>query len=213
MKKKSFRADLAAYLQDIESGFNKIPGNRIGKLQQLGAYTVSSLKEDHQARLLFVCTHNSRRSQFAQLWALTAARFYGIQNIRTYSGGTGATAFHPYAVAAIRRAGFHVEKQAGDSDNPKYIISSGENIQDDHMFSKRYDHEANPDAGFCAVMVCTDADQACPFVSGAEERISLPYDDPKAYDGTDLEITAYDERCRQIAREMFYVFRHVKTIM
>jgi hypothetical protein len=59
-------------------------------------------------------------------------------------------------------------------------------------------------------MVCSDADQACPIVYGAEERISLPFEDPKAYDGTADEIEEYDKTCRLIATEMFYVMSLVK---
>jgi hypothetical protein len=58
-------------------------------------------------------------------------------------------------------------------------------------------------------MTCSDADAACPIVFGAAERISIPYDDPKAADGTPDEAAVYDERCRQIAREMLYVFSRV----
>ena len=57
-------------------------------------------------------------------------------------------------------------------------------------------------------MVCSDADEACPFVPGAELRLSMPYDDPKAFDGTPMEEAKYDERSRQIAREMFFAFKY-----
>jgi hypothetical protein len=76
-----------------------------------------------------------------------------------------------------------------------------------HCFSKRLDDPANPSEQHCAVMTCTDADQACPVVPGALERIRLPYDDPKAADGTPGEREAYDACCRQIAREMLEVMR------
>jgi hypothetical protein len=79
------------------------------------------------------------------------------------------------------------------------------------VFSKTYSDPANPAEKFCAIMVCTDADEACPFVPGADLRISMPYDDPKAFDGTPMEEAKYDERCRQIAREMFFVFKYVST--
>jgi protein-tyrosine-phosphatase len=213
MKSDPFYTGLDNYLKDIESEFTEIPDSRIEILQQLGDYVVSALKEDQQAQLVFICTHNSRRSQFGQLWALTAAQYYGIQNISTFSGGTGSTAFNPRAVAALNRAGFQVEKGKGNIDNPRYIISSGENLHSNLMFSKKYDNNTNPDKGFCAIMVCSDADEACPVVPGAEDRISLPYDDPKASDDTDQEKTKYDERCRQIAREMFFIFRYVETSM
>ncbi len=55
-------------------------------------------------------------------------------------------------------------------------------------------------------MTCTHADENCPFIHGAEKRISLPYEDPKAYDNTADEAKMYDERSIQIATEMKYVF-------
>jgi arsenate reductase len=211
--KKEFYPDLDTYLQNIESEFIEIPESRIEILHQLGDYVISARNQKKQVRLVFICTHNSRRSQLGQLWALTAAQFYGIQDIVTFSGGTGSTAFNPRVIRAIERAGFRVEKGNGDMDNPHYIISSGEHILSDPMFSKKYDDNVNPDAGFCAIMVCSDADEACPIVAGAEDRISLPYDDPKSYDDTDHEKTKYDERCRQIAREMFFTFAYVRSNM
>lgn len=213
MKKDTFYADLDKYLKDIEAEFFEIPEERIEILKQLGDYVISALKMDGEAQLVFICTHNSRRSQCGQLWALTAAQFYGIQNIGTFSGGTGSTAFNPRAVAAIERAGFQIKKLESNLDNPRYLISSGENFPGNPMFSKKYTEKANPDKGFCAIMVCSDADEACPIVPGAEDRISMPYDDPKAFDNTDQEETKYDERCRQIAREMFFTFKYVRTSM
>jgi len=211
MKKDTFYTDLDNYCKAIEKEFIEIPESRIEILQQLGDYVISALNGDGHVQLVFICTHNSRRSQFGQLWALTAAQFYGIQDIAAFSGGTGSTAFNPRAVAAIKRAGFQVEKLEGNIDNPSYKILSGENFHGTPMFSKKYDDSPNPDKGFCAIMVCSDADEACPVVPGAEHRISMPYDDPKAFDDTNQENTKYDERCRQIAREMFFTFQYVKT--
>ena len=205
--------DLDNYLQNIESEFIEIPESRIEILHQLGDYVISARKRKKQVWLVFICTHNSRRSQLAQLWALTAAQFYGIQNIGTFSGGTGSTAFNPRAVGAIERAGFQVAKGDSDRDNPHYIFSSGEHLLSGPMYSKKYVDNVNPDTGFCAIMVCSDADKACPVVAGAEDRISLPYADPKSYDDTDQEQAKYDERCRQIACEMFYTFKYVKSNM
>ena len=211
MKKDSFYSALDEYLKGLESEFIEIPQERIEVLHQLGDYVSSTLKEEGKARLVFICTHNSRRSQFGQVWALTAAQYFGIPKIETFSGGTGSTAFNPRAVDALIRAGYQVERQEGNRDNPRYIISSGENFQGNLMFSKEYNDKTNPDKGFCAIMVCSDADETCPFIPGAEKRISMPFDDPKAFDNTDQEKAKYDERCRQIAREMFFTFKYVKT--
>ena len=72
-------------------------------------------------------------------------------------------------------------------------------------WSKKYDDPQNPASDFAAVMTCSDADEACPIVVGADARIPLFYEDPKDFDGTLQEEEKYDERCRQIATEMLYV--------
>jgi hypothetical protein len=59
-------------------------------------------------------------------------------------------------------------------------------------------------------MTCSSADKACPLVRGALKRIIVTFVDPKAYDGTELEAKKHDERCRQICREMLYVFSKVE---
>jgi len=58
-------------------------------------------------------------------------------------------------------------------------------------------------------MTCSDADEACPVVTGASSRFSITYEDPKDHDGTPEEEDKYNERSRQIAREMFYLFSQV----
>jgi hypothetical protein len=58
-------------------------------------------------------------------------------------------------------------------------------------------------------MVCSEADQGCPFVPGTDFRLALPFDDPKAFDGTDLQDVKYDERCKQIGTEMLFVMSNV----
>jgi hypothetical protein len=60
-------------------------------------------------------------------------------------------------------------------------------------------------------MTCSDADASCPIVQGAEARFAIPYDDPKKSDGSEREAEVYNERCRQIAREMLYLFSRVAT--
>jgi protein-tyrosine-phosphatase len=160
-------------------------------------------------QLTFICTHNSRRSHFSQLWAQVAAYYYKIPAVKTYSGGTEATAFNPRAVRAIEDAGFNVEK-TGAEPNPVYLVHYAEDQSPVRAFSKVYDEGGNPTADFGAVMTCTHADENCPFIPGAV-RLSLPYEDPKAFDGAPEEGAKYAERCRQIACELLYAFSQVST--
>jgi len=189
--------------------FEQISSDRKALLEQLSNFVSKETAAGEEVRLIFICTHNSRRSHISQLWAHAAAKHFDIPRVTTFSGGTEATAFNPRAVAALQRAGFGIEKNA-PQDNPIYSVrlhSQGEALE---CFSKRYDSPPNPTKNFCAVMVCSQADTSCPIVDGAKKRIPIPYDDPKISDGREDEVKVYDERCAQIARELLYVFSKVK---
>lgn len=182
-----------------------IPAERKESLDQLAEFVSSRKTEGATADLTFICTHNSRRSHLSQLWAATAAWHFGLDHVRTYSGGTEATAFNPRAVAAVERAGFQVVKPEGK--NPVYEVSFTKDHTAERCWSKKYDDAANPQKDFCAVMTCSEADKNCPIVFGALDRVSLPYNDPKEADNTPEESARYDERCLQIAAELWYVMQ------
>jgi hypothetical protein len=212
MERASLNKKLAKYIATLDDEFNQIPEERQAQLKELGAYLAEKLKAGGAAQVTVICTHNSRRSHIGQLWLRTAAIYYGLDNIAAFSGGTEATAFNPRAVAAMKRAGFKIRKTTKDK-NPVYEAVLGANFPTLIMFSKKFSDRRNPEKGFAALMVCSEADAACPFVPGADGRFSIPYEDPKNFDGTPAEAQAYDERCRQIARELFFAVRHAKGLM
>jgi len=204
------RQKLKSYIAESFKTFDKIPAERKVDLKKLAEYVEGRIKDGQQAKLTFICTHNSRRSHMAQIWGQAVAAHYGIPNVETFSGGTEATAFNPRAVAAMQRAGFEIEKTTS-GDNPIYLVRYDDDKEPMQTFSKVYDHDPNPTDDFCAVMTCSDADKNCPVVLGASLRVSIPYEDPKAADGTDQETAVYDERCRQISSELLYIFSQVKV--
>ena len=180
-----------------------IPDNRKVILDKFKDYIQNKLEIGETPRLNFICTHNSRRSQFSQIWAQTAAAFFAI-DVECFSGGVELTAFNERAVASILRCGFKVEKEG--EINPKYSVYYETKSKPIVAFSKLFDDTPSP---FAAVMTCAHADENCPFIPAAECRIPVRYDDPKAFDDTALEAEKYDERSIQIASEMFYVFRNL----
>ncbi len=199
--------ELEMYVRARVDEFSLIPKERKKELEDLSRNISTMLKESKLANITFICTHNSRRSQFGQVWAAVAAGYFGIRNIQTYSGGTEATAFNKRAVAAIQRAGLSVKGTVGT--NPRYSVRFSDQLGALDCYSKTFDDPANPQQKFMAIMTCSDADQDCPFVPGAEQRGKLIYDDPKIADGTTSETQLYDERCAQIAREMLFLFSKV----
>ncbi len=198
------REFVAGRLGELE----QIPQARRALLDVLVDLPGFSSDRHRPVRLVFICTHNSRRSYMAQLWALVAARHFSVPGVEATSGGTEATAFNPRAVAALRRAGFAIEFFS-DGKNPVYEVWYEPEMEPIQAFSKIYDEPPNPKEGFAAIMTCSAADAACPVVFGADERIVIAYDDPKEADGTEQEAAVYDERCAQIAREMLYVFSEI----
>lgn len=168
-------------------------------------------KLDHKEniRFNFICTHNSRRSHLSQVWAQVMAAYFGTDNVNCYSGGTEATALFPMAAKALENAGCKIYK-ISEGENPVYSIKYGPNELPVIGFSKTYDHPFNPESGFAAIMTCSQADAGCPFISGAEKRIPLNYEDPKAFDGTPQQEEKYRERSLQIATELYYVFSKIR---
>ena len=196
-------------IDKLTSEFNLIPDVRKATIKQLTDFVLQRGKSDQKILLNFICTHNSRRSHIAQSWAQTAAYYYEVKNVETFSGGTEATAFNPRAVTAMRQAGFEITTKK-DGQNPVYEVKYARDATPLTIFSKKYDDPFNPTKDFAAIMTCSHADENCPLVVGAAARISLTYNDPKDFDGTPLEAAKYTERVFEIGREILYAFSEVK---
>jgi protein-tyrosine-phosphatase len=201
MKTDWFTEVLANEVLRIERAFDRIDPKRRALLNGYAA-------EIHPAEglpFVFICTHNSRRSQFAQVWARVAALHYGVSGLYTFSGGTEVTAVARPVVDCLRAQGFEISVNHDGSANPEYTVELTDRERE-ILCSKRFDDPSQPDNGFIAVMTCTDADEGCPFIPGATHRWSLPFDDPKSSDGTAHEAQAYRTASDTIARELFYLF-------
>lgn len=187
---------------------NSIPEERKAVLQSLTDYIQTKAQQDEEVRLNFICTHNSRRSHLSQVWAQVMAAYFGIPKVYTYSGGTEATAMFLSVGDTLKAQGFEIIPLS-EGNNPVYAITFGDNSHPVVGFSKTFDHPFNPSSGFAAIMTCSQADEGCPFIAGAEKRIPLTYDDPKAFDNTTQQAKKYRERSLQIATELFYVFSKI----
>lgn len=119
--------------------------------------------------ILFICVHNSARSQMAEglVNAFYADRFEAV------SGGTVATRVHPAAIQAMAEIGIDI---------------SGHRSKSIDVFEgRRFDY---------VVMVCDEKQADCPFFPGGKEQIHHAFDDPAACTGTDEEILACFRKSR-----------------
>lgn len=191
------------------SDTQSITAERKQTLSQLVDYIEAKVNDGESIHINFICTHNSRRSHLSQIWAQTMAHHFNVKNVNCYSGGTEATALFPMVASTLANTGFEV-KTLSEGKNPVYSIKFSENEHPVIGFSKRMDDDFNPKSDFVAIMTCSQADEGCPFVPGAEKRIPITYEDPKAFDNTSQQAEKYSERSKQIATEMFYVFSQIK---
>ena len=200
--------ELINTITEIEK--KEIQSSRKNTLQPLIDFIQNKTENKVAVNLNFICTHNSRRSHLAQIWAQIAASHYNVINVNTYSGGTEETAMFPKIVETLSNQGLHVFKIA-DGNNPVYAIKYSDNGLPIIGFSKKYDSPFNPISGFAAIMTCSQADSGCPFIAGAEKRIPITFEDPKESDGEDNQGEVYFNRSLEIAQEMFYVFSQIKN--
>ena len=178
-------------------------------LQHLIDYIQEKNATNETVSLVFICTHNSRRSHLSQIWAQTMAYHFGFLNVTAFSSGTEATALYPTVISSLQEVGFEIETLA-EAKNSIYSIKYTQNEHPIIGFSKTLYDAFNPKNKFAAIMTCSQADEGCPFIAGAEKRIPLTYEDPKAFDNTSVEAEKYKERSLQIASEMYYVFSQLK---
>jgi len=198
---------LTSFIQQLDTA--SISTERQDLLRPLVDFIRSKMEQDAPANLNFICTHNSRRSHLAQVWAQTMAHHFGVAGVTCYSGGTEATALFPVIAKTLSQEGFEVAKSSAES-NPVYNIRYAEDAPTIVGFSKTYDDPFNAASDFAAIMTCSQADADCPFIPGAASRIAITYEDPKSSDGTAHQEATYRERSHQIATEMKFVFSQIQ---
>jgi arsenate reductase (thioredoxin) len=127
-----------------------------------------------KARVLFLCTHNSARSQMAEglLRHLAGDRF------EAYSAGTEATHVRSLAIRAMEEIGVDISGQESKT-LARYL-------------GEPFDY---------VITVCDDANEACPFFPGAKSRLHWSLPDPSAAEGTEEEWLAVFRSVRDGIRD------------
>jgi arsenate reductase len=186
-----------------------ISNERMNLLDAIANTVTEMIQKDKPVNLNFICTHNSRRSQFAQVWAYFASGFFDLPQIRSYSGGTEVTSFFRNTVRSLQQTGFDFKLIDFSHRNPVYQISYPRAAKPILGFSKRYDDSVN-DTPFIAITTCDSADENCPFIPEASHRFHLPFVDPKKYDNTETQAEHYLVTSKQIASEIYFIFDKIK---
>ncbi|MFZ2456325.1 MAG: arsenate reductase ArsC [Candidatus Altiarchaeia archaeon] len=125
-------------------------------------------------RVLFICTHNSARSQMAE--GLMNA-FYGDRYI-AYSAGTYPAAVNPYTTRVMDEIDIDISKQRAKN----VAEYSGE----------KFDY---------VVTVCDKAKEECAYFPGAKKYLHASFDNPSEFSGSEKQILAGFRRVRDEIRE------------
>lgn len=182
---------------------NAISPKRKILLESFAKAITSQMAAHGKADLVFICTHNSRRSQLSQVWASVFANKHHL-NITAFSGGTEATAVAPQVISTLKYFGFDISSEPGP--NSVHKVSFSETRTSISLSSKLFDDSENPTNNFIAAMTCSDADENCPIIHGCSDRIPLTYNDPKLFDGSAMETTMYQFEAFKIGLEVKYTF-------
>jgi hypothetical protein len=186
--------------------------------EKLADWIAGTYRPGQPLHVTVVCTGNSRRSILGATMGNVAAAYFGMPEVQFHSGGTAPSAFNARTVACLKEVGVEIEPTGTEAPrgepktaNPIYKVRWGGFGQETTEFSKTYSDPSNPQEGFAALMVCSEADAACPFVKGAALRVSMPYLDPKIYDDGAYEAIKYAERRDDIGRLMLSVMMQVRN--
>jgi hypothetical protein len=212
-----------AHVKLLTTSFDMIDAAHVEAGEKLVDWIAKNYKPGTPLDITCVCTGNSRRSMIGATMGNIAAAYYGMPEVRFHSGGTAPSAFNPRAIAALKQIGVVVEPTGQEAKrgepktaNPVYTVrwgqpgGTGEPRMEATEFSKLYSDPSNPQKDFAALMVCGEADAACPLVKGASLRVSMPYLDPKIYDGGAYEALKYAERRDDMGRLMLSVMTRVR---
>jgi len=202
-----FYNQIQLFCLEITSSFKYIPSSRLQLLDGIVLEINEFLNNKKNLNFLFVCTHNSRRSQFANVWAEIAATFYNLNSIKSYSCGTEKSIVSKNTIQTLKDLGIRIENHPS-IPNAFHAFYGKELFID--VFSKKYSDPTISKEDTIAIMTCSDADQNCPIIPYAKNRISLNFKDPKRFDNTSSFKMEYQKTGKEIAREIFYIFSKLK---
>ena len=206
--RKILKKYIKIIIKDIGADLEK---NRKEKLIELAQTIRNTYKNENNVKIIFICTHNSRRSQFSHAWAYVSSLYFKLDFIKPFSGGTEIDTVNLNVINSLISSGLKIEKT--HKGKAIYLLKLFKKDKGINLYSKVYNSKLNPSKHFIAIMTCSDADQMCPVIKGAEKKVSLPYSDPRVSDNTGLEKEVYNQTCSIIAKEMFYLMKQVKKIV
>ena len=155
-----------------ELKINKIIPSRKSILVGIINYVQTKIDLKKDINLNFICTHNSRRSHYSQIWAQVLAEYFKIKKFKSFSGGTISTDVSENVINSLIKCGFRLNSKV-KKKNIIYKLSFSNDASEILCFSKKFNDNFNPKNNFAAIMTCSSAEKNCPFISGSDKIISI----------------------------------------
>ncbi len=134
---------------------------------------------ERRRRVIFVCTHNSARSQMAE----GMLRAWGGDRFEVFSAGTEATGVRPEAITVMNEIGIDISDHTSKTLEP--------------FLGQAFDW---------LITVCDQANEACPTIPGVEQRSHWSIDDPSAVQGDEETRLAAFREARDRLRDRIHIF-------
>jgi len=196
---------LNEYVRDFPEEFRKISEERRFRLNEIVYFLEEQRQQGSPWQITFISTNESSVGHMAQAWSKAAAYYFGFNQYQAYSGGLNPDEISDNTIIALEKAGFIVYRSKVGAIKV-YRIKYSYNLDPVIAFPKKLYHSKNPGDNFMAVILDGNADLNIKNVRGTYNRLFLEYEDPQGYEGSDLEDVKFNESCKQVAVEMFYVF-------
>lgn len=200
---------LNEYIREFPRELRKIPEERRYRLNEIVYFLTDQYNGNAPGQILFITTNESTVSQMAAAWSKAAAFYFGFKNFQSFTGGLQPEKITENTIISLEKAGFIVYKSTSGSMD-QYRIKYSYNLDPLITFPKKLDHSRNPSNNFMAVVLDKNADMNINDIRGTYNRLFLDYEDPSGYEGSEIKDDKYDETCRRVAIEMFYVFSQLK---
>ena len=137
------------------------------------------MEANERQRVIFVCTHNSARSQMAE----GMLRAWGDDRFEAFSAGTEATRVRPEAIAVMDEIGIDIRGHTSKTIEP--FIG---------------------DAFTWLITVCDDAREACPVIPGVAQQAHWSIEDPSGVEGDEEARLAAFREARDRLRDRIHMF-------
>ena len=199
---------IEAYLDSLS--YDQITAERKQHLDHISHTMAKILHERRYLEIVFLCTHNSRRSIFSEIMSHVLSDALKLP-FYSYSGGAEGTYIAPQVITTLEDIGFETSRFNSRLDTA-YHIKYRKRKNALVFYSHNMDNFIRKQYPYITISTCDEATETCPVGPAEAIRFSTPYEDPKVADGTPMESAVYRATCDEITTNLLYIYNTIKQL-